>query len=256
MIEEVRNAGCLMSRFFLAMMLLGCTRTLTAQTEPENHKSPFQPAETLSVTDILDSIQYEASGTVVLDALINDKGDVERVEVRRDIPSLTEPAESAVESWKFSPATVEGKAIASRVPVAITFRPPMYYSDPVTLPALIPQTEEAIQAEFQPAEVTRAAIPKYPSNTYVAGSVVLEVTLSAKGKVEGEAKVLRDLPPLTEAAKDAVGDFQFMPAAYNGKPVESRIVLAFVFRQLAIYSSLLRRPPEGDPSLKIISQPR
>ncbi len=244
-----------MVRLLLAMMLLGCAQALTAQTEPENNKSPFQPAETVSVTDILDSIQSEASGTVVLDALINDKGEVERVEARRDIPSLTEPAESAVESWKFSPATVEGNAIASRVPVAITFRPPMYYSDPVPLPALIPQTEEAIQAEFQPAEVTRAAFPKYPSNTYVAGSVVLEVTLSAKGKVEGEAKVLRDLPPLTEAAKDVVGDFQFMPAAYNGKPVASKIVLAFVFRQLVIYS-LLRRLPEGDPSLKIKSQPR
>jgi hypothetical protein len=154
------------------------------------------------------------------------------VEVRRDIPSLTEPAVSAVEGWTFSPASLEGRAMASRVPVAVTYRPALWYTDPVPLPALIPQTEAAIQAEFQPAVVTHSAFPRYPADAVIAGSVVLEVTLSAKGKVEGEAKVLRDLPPLTEQAKAVVADWRFMPAAYNGKPVDSKIVMAFVFRPL------------------------
>ena len=221
-----------MGRLLLAVMLLGNAQALTAQTETENEKSPFRSAEVLSVTDILDSVPSEASGTVVLNALITETGKVERVDVRRDIASLTDVAVSAVESWTFSPATWAGKAVPSRLPVAVTFRPPMWYTDPVSLPALIPQTEAAIQAEFQPVEVTHAALPKYPADTSVAGSVVLEVTLGAKGNVEEEVKVLRDLPPLTEEAKAVVGDWRFMPAAYNGKPVQARIVLVFVFRPL------------------------
>jgi outer membrane biosynthesis protein TonB len=102
----------------------------------------------------------------------------------------------------------------------------------VPLPTLVPQSEAAIQASFQPAEVLRVAFPKYPSTTVAIGTVVLEITLSETGKA-GEVKVLRDIPPLTEEAKAAVGDWQFMAATLNGDPVRSKIVLAFVFNTIA-----------------------
>ena len=41
-----------MKRLLLAMMVLGSAHALTAQTETSKEKPPFQPAETLSVTDI------------------------------------------------------------------------------------------------------------------------------------------------------------------------------------------------------------
>jgi len=224
-----------MRRMLLAMMVLGCAQALTAQTVTLRVKPPFQPAESLSVTDIPVPILCAADGTVVLDALITETGKVQQVEVRRDIACLTQHAVHVVEDWKFSPATFAGKAIASRMPVAVTFHPATFAGNaialgmPLPLPALIPQSEAAIHAELQPAEVTRDAFPKYPYNTVVAGSVVLEVTLSATGKAQ-EAKVLRDLPPLTEEAKAVVGDWRFTPATFNGNPVRSKIVLAFVFR--------------------------
>jgi hypothetical protein len=222
----------MMWRLLLALMVLGNAQALSAQTEAEKDKPAFQPAEAVSVTDILDSIQSMASGTVVLDAVITDTGSVDRVEVRRDIVSLTQPAADAVKGWTFSAATWEGKAIASRVPVAVTFRPPLWYTDPVPLPPLVPQSESAVQAEFQPPQVTHAAFPKFPWDAAGGGSVVLEVSLNEKGEVEGELKVLRDFAPFTDLAKAAVGDFRFMPAAYNGKPVPAKVVLAFVFRQV------------------------
>jgi outer membrane biosynthesis protein TonB len=216
-----------MKLLLLAMMVLGSVHALIAQTEAPEEKPPFQPAETLSVTDIPALNSCVAIGTVVLDVLITDTGEVQKVEVRRDIACLTQLAVHAVEDWEFSPATLEGKAIASRVPVAVTFRPPSPFADPVPFPALIPQSEAAIQAEFQPAEVIHAEFPKYTVSTFAAGAVVLEVTLNEKGEA-GEAKVLRDLPPFTEEAKAVVGEWRFMPAAYNGKPVPSKIVLAIV----------------------------
>jgi outer membrane biosynthesis protein TonB len=228
---KYREEGPTMRGMLLAMMVLGSAQALTAQTVTLRVKPPFQPAETLSVTDITVPYLSTANGTVVLDALITETGKVQEVEVRRDIPSLTELAVRAVGDWKFSPATLAGKAIPSRMPVAVTFRPPGALGAPVPLPSFKPRSEAEIQAEFQPAEVTHAVFPKYPYNTVIAGSVVLEVTLSATGKAQ-ETKVLRDLPPLTAEAKAVVGDWRFMPATFNGHPVRSRIVLAFVSRPL------------------------
>ncbi|MFZ0963644.1 MAG: energy transducer TonB [Terriglobia bacterium] len=219
-----------MRRLLLATMLLASALALAAQTEtPEEEKPSFRPAETLSVSNITYPLTSVVYGTVVLDVLITEAGKIQRVEVRRDIPSLTQPAVSAVKEWEFSPATLEEKAISSRMPVAVTFCPPAPYADPVPLPPLLPQSQEAIQAEFQPAEVLHAVfpLPKYPATTLLAGAAVLEVTLSAKGEAE-EVKVLRDLPPLTAPAQAVVKDWRFMPAAFNGKPVPSKTVIVFV----------------------------
>jgi hypothetical protein len=227
-----------MKRLLLALIVLGSACALSAQTEAPKEKPPFQPAETLSVTDIpLPILCVVADGFVVLDALISETGEVQKVEVRRDFACLTPLAVQAVEEWKFSPATLAGKAIASRMPVAVTFRPPSMYAAPVTLPELKPQTEAAIQAEFQPAEVIHAAFPDYGATVVAVGTVVLEVTLSAKGEAK-EVKVLRDLPLLTEEAKAVVGEWRFMPAAFNGNPVQSKIVLAFVSSPL-VYTSCM-----------------
>jgi hypothetical protein len=167
---------------------------------------------------------------VVLDAVIDETGKVQKVEVRRDIVSITEPAVNAVKEWQFSPATFEGKAIASRVPVAVNVRPRLYYVDQVPLPALIPQTDAAIQAEFQSADVIRAVFPYHPvNNDSDAVTVVLEVALNSAGKVE-KVKVLSDVPPATAEAVAVVGDWRFMPATLNGHAVPSKIILVFVFR--------------------------
>jgi hypothetical protein len=220
-----------MKLLLLAMMILGSSLALTAQTEAPKEELPFQPAETLSITDIEVPFNSIASGTVVLDAVISEAGKVQTVEVRRDIVSLTEPVVRAVKEWEFAPATFAGKAITSRVPVALTVRPPLWQVEQIPLPALKPQTGVAIQAEFQAAEVIRAAFPKYPESSIVnAVTIVLEVTLSEKGEA-GEVKVLQDFPPLTVEAKAVLGEWRFMPATFNGHPVASKIVLAFVFRE-------------------------
>ena len=114
------------------------------------------------------------------------------------------------------------------MPIAVTFESQTWAPNPFPFPKLVPQTAAAVQAEFQPAEVTRAGFPRFhPGYTLAEGTVVLEVTLSAKGEAE-EIKVLRDLPPFTENAKAVVADWRFMPATFNGRPIQSKILLAFV----------------------------
>lgn len=222
-----------MKRLLLSMMILGTALALTAQTEGEKEEPVFQPPETHSTTDIYLSATNVANGTAVVDAVISETGKLQTIEVRRDMPALTELLVSAVKEWEFSPATFAGKAITSRVPVALTARPPASVVSPVPLPALKPQTDAAIQAEYQAAEVIHAAFPRATGFTTINSlTVVLEVSLSADGKPE-EVKVLGDVPGLTAEAKGALDDWRFMAATLNGRPVASKMVLVFAFRPVA-----------------------
>ena len=217
-----------MLRMLLAILVFGTAYALPAQTGTLGVAPLFQPVEARSVTDIPSKNPCAVPGTVVLNALITETGKVQDVEVRRDIACFTQVAVQAVEDWRFAPATFGGKVIVSRMPVAVTFESQTWAPNPFPLPKLVPQTAAAIQAAFQPAEVTRAAFPPFhPGYTLTEGTVVLEVALSAKGDAE-EIKVLRDLPPFTANAKAVLEDWRFMPATFNGHPVRSKILLAFV----------------------------
>ena len=198
-----------------------------------NGKPNFQPVEAVSVSDVICPVTSLGIGTVVLDVLISESGNVKDIEVRRGIPSLTEGAVRSVRAWTFEPARFEGKAVTSRIAVAITFNPASeLVVANVPLPPLVRENDQArIQSSFQPAEVIFAAFPKYPHGAVqLAATVVLEATVNEAGKVQS-TRVLRDVPPFTAKAIQAVGDWRFMPATFSGRPVESRVVLAFNFRQ-------------------------
>jgi hypothetical protein len=56
------------------------------------------------------------------------------------------------------------------------------------------------------------------------------VSINEAGKAQSP-KVLRDAPPFTPMAMQAIEDWRFMPATLNGILVESKVVLVFCFRQ-------------------------
>jgi TonB family protein len=67
----------------------------------------------------------------------------------------------------------------------------------------------------------RDAAPVYPAaaqSARVAGVVVIEATIGPDGKV-ADAKVLRSVPMLDQAALDAVKMWQYTPTLLNGVPV-------------------------------------
>jgi len=191
----------------------------------------FQPPEVVSISNVTIPYHSVASGTVVLDVVISEKGEVRNVQVRRDIKSETEEAVRSVKTWKFEPAMLNEKAFTSRVTVAVTFNPVPPLSENVPLPPLIHQDDEArIQSRFQPPQVTYATFPVYPLNALMAGTVILEVSINETGKGRNP-KVLQDAPPFTATATQAIDDWRFMPATLDGRPVESKVVLVFCFPQ-------------------------
>jgi protein TonB len=52
----------------------------------------------------------------------------------------------------------------------------------------------------------------------VSGLVIIEATINAEGNVS-DARVLRSIPMLDQAALDAVKQWRFTPTLLNGAPV-------------------------------------
>jgi TonB family protein len=74
--------------------------------------------------------------------------------------------------------------------------------------------------------------PVYPADAKdagIQGVVIIEVTIGADGKVR-EAKVLRSIPQLDQAAVDAVKQWEFTPTLINGVavPVIMTVTVSFV----------------------------
>jgi protein TonB len=61
------------------------------------------------------------TGKVILQAVINERGDVVDVKVLKSHPLLDDSAISAVKRWKYKPATLEGKPVAVYFTVVVNF---------------------------------------------------------------------------------------------------------------------------------------
>jgi TonB family protein len=79
---------------------------------------------------------------------------------------------------------------------------------------------------------TKDVKPAYPADAQsakVAGTVIIEATIGANGKVI-DAKVLRSVPKLDQAALDAVKQWEYSPTLLNGKPVPVKMTVTVTFR--------------------------
>ena len=123
-----------------------------------------------------------------------------------------------------------------------------------------PSSSARDAADEQGVAVTRAqyrdgVLPQIPIQAVSGGEVLLEVTVSTEGRVTG-VKTIRDTPPFTEAMTTAVRGWQFRPAedgalptrgqvsdAKTRKAVESKVLVAGVFRPPALFPGTLGNPP-------------
>ena len=63
------------------------------------------------------------AGTVVIEAIIDKNGNVDRVKVIKGLPGgLSEQAENAVRRWKYKPGTLNGKPVDTIFNVTVTFK--------------------------------------------------------------------------------------------------------------------------------------
>jgi TonB family protein len=88
--------------------------------------------------------------------------------------------------------------------------------------------KRAISHRFDPPAVVNAVQAIYPLNSVVSGTVVLELSLDDTGKIT-DIHVVKGIGSLTEPAEQSARQWSFQAAKLDGRPVSSKIVLAFSF---------------------------
>jgi protein TonB len=84
-----------------------------------------------------------------------------------------------------------------------------------------PQAPVRVGGAIKPPTKIKDVRPVYPpiaQSARVSGVVIIEATIGADGKVK-DAKVLRSIPLLDQAALDAVKQWEFSPTLLNNTPV-------------------------------------
>jgi protein TonB len=82
-----------------------------------------EPKKIVDVRPVYPEIAQRArvEGSVLLEAVINERGVVERVKVLRSIPLLDGAAVAAVQAWRYTPTTLNGVPVSVLMTITVNF---------------------------------------------------------------------------------------------------------------------------------------
>jgi TonB family protein len=208
-------------------LLFALTLALGAAAQTD---SKYEGVSLVTASDVAYPPEARSAGMVTLDVTVDSSGAVQTVQAARNVPPLTKAAEDAVRQWKFHPATKGDQPVSGIIRVNVVFNP--FNPSDVSIPnkPLPPPEGTAANAAgvFRPPDVKSAGYAVYPPDTVASGAVVLDIQLSEDGSVQ-EVSTLRGVDRLAAASSKALRNWQFTPAAYEGKPIASHEVVVFVF---------------------------
>jgi len=149
-------------------------------------------------------------GVVIVEMTTGIYGRVQNVKILRSIPLLDQAAIDAVYQWVYEPFVMDGKARGVIFTVTVIFK-----LDKET------KTQGPLRAigDIKPPKLINKVDPIYPEGAKEAaieGVVIVEVTTGIYGRVQN-AKILRSIRPLDQAAMDAVYQWVYEPFVMDGK---------------------------------------
>ena len=93
---------------------------------------------------------------------------------------------------------------------------------------LSPRAARQASPRYEPPAIIEVADVVYPLQSVASGTVVFELALDEAGKIS-DVRVVRGIASLTEPAERSVRQWKFRPAKMDGKPLPSKIPVAFSF---------------------------
>jgi hypothetical protein len=188
----------------------------------------FVPPSVMTATDIPYSFASIGLGMVSVTVNLSAAGKIQGIQVLRDIPSLTSPAEAAINQWTFSPGKLEGAPAPSSINISVIFNPTTLQTQNLNVPPPQP-TPPPNPPGYLPPEISAASYASYPMNSIASGTVVLNVLIGESDQIR-EVLPLRPIAPLTSSAIATVNSWSINSGTISGKAVNSSLVIAFVFR--------------------------
>jgi hypothetical protein len=212
----------------LATVLLLACAGLTTTTTGVSGDSHFVPPDITAATDIPYPIDNIASGLVSISINLTAAGQLQSVQIVRDIPGLTSAVTNAVNSWTFTPGKLDGKAVPSTINVQVIFNGGAVGSQnlPVQPGSLVTPPNPP---GYFPPEISAVSFAGYPPNSLATGAVVLDLSIDKYSEVKKPTPI-RPVASLTSAAIAALKTWTVNPATFNGKKLDAKLVVAFVFR--------------------------
>lgn len=215
---------------FTGVLLLTMVVAVSAPRCNAQKPVHFVPASLTKAGDIPYPANSLDAGVVTLSVYVEKTGQVLGVTILRDISSLSGPAEAAVRSWTYTPATRDGKPVPSTLTINIVYNPGFLGADSIPLPP--PSQVQPISKSdpaFYPPVVNTATFAPYPAKAKTQGAVILNITLDTNGNA-AQVATLRDVPPLTASVTSSLKNWNFSAATYEGNAIQSHMIVAFVFR--------------------------
>jgi TonB family protein len=167
-----------------------------------------------------DAREAKVQGMVILEVVIGKDGSVTGAKVLRPVPLLEQAALDAVGQWKYEPTQLDGEPVEVLMVVTVNF----VLNSPVAAPAEPKPPVRVGGSIKEPKRISWVApvYPKIAMEAKVQGTVIIEALIDTDGSVV-DAKVLRSVPLLEDAALESVKQWMYEPTLVDGEPV--RVVL-------------------------------
>jgi protein TonB len=182
----------------------------------------------------LEAQQARIQGVQIIEAMMGPSGDVIDAWALRGQDALIPTAIGAVLRWKFEPALQNGEPFPVKMTVTVNYTLGTSGSaqSPSALggafsaantppPADWPANAVRVGGDIKPPNKTVDVRPVYPDaaqKARVQGVVICDVLLGPDGRV-ADARILRSIPVLDQAALDAVRQWEFTPTLLNGTAI-------------------------------------
>jgi TonB family protein len=176
-------------------------------------------------------------GEVFLQVELSPTGAMTNLVPLRSTPPFTQPVLDAVHQWRFKaaiqemvpeagevPQTVAQNLVKSKVFVAAMFRPPTLAG-----PTIGVAPSDVASPASDMASPTSTALPDYPVNMRIDGTVIVEIHVGSNGATL-DTTVVQSTPGFDGSALNAVANWSFRPARVNGALTDSYAYVCFGFR--------------------------
>jgi len=219
-------AGIALAALLLfALAGTGAANPPVGQDKPVKATGDVKPPKIVKMVEPVypeDARKKGIEGTVVLEATADIEGKVQAVKVLKGVDVLNQAAMDAVKQWTYEPMMIGGK------PKPVVFTVTVRFS----LKDKGPKTGATGAEEGQGPKVLKKVEPVYPEEARkqgIEGDVIVEATVDEAGQVK-EAKVLRGVDGLNQAALDAVKQWTYEPVVVDGKPKAVKFTVTIRFK--------------------------
>ena len=178
----------------------------------------------------LPSMDVVGGGEVLIEALIDRRGQITRPAVLRTAPPFTQLVLDAIGRWQFEPARdIDFKGLETTVEMPVTiiamYRPPIL----MNAPTIGEPSKDLMKPSGDVAVAVSTMSPLYPPAARDGGVVLYEITLDESGRIT-QARGVGSVGGFESAAREALAQFQFRPATFRARPVPTTTYVLFGFR--------------------------